>query len=109
MTAIFFAGVVLGILSSVAQGEGERGPFAFQPSPFLRVSGVVEIFAFVCLIVWGLCTFAWYLPVGAILLGSISGFLVTDSNLGFFYRAAPVLNVTVILATTYLWAVHWPF
>ena len=109
MTVIFFAGVVLGILASVAQGEGERGPFAFQPSALLRVSGVAELFAFVVLIVWGFFSLPWYLPAGAILFGTVSGFLITESNLGLFYKAAPFLNVMVILATTYLWAAHWPF
>ncbi len=109
MTPLFFAAVVLGIVSSVAQGMAERGPFGFQPSPFLRVSGVAEIVAFAALIVWGFCSLAWYLVLGAVLLGLMIQFLITDSNVGWFYRAAPVLNVAVILATTYFWAIYWPF
>ena len=97
------------MLSSVAQGEGERGPFAFQPSLFLRVSGVAELIAFAGLIVWGFSSLPWYVPAGAILSGIVSGFLITDSNLRLFYKAAPVLNVAVILATAYLWTAHWPF
>ena len=42
-------------------------------------------------------------------VGAIAQYLINESNLSHFYKAAPFLDVFVILSTTFLWAWHWPF
>jgi hypothetical protein len=106
---LFCSTLVLWMLSSQAQGTGERGPFAFRASRFLKISGTAAIVAVIGLVVWGFSALDWYVVVGTMVVGAIAQYLINESNLSHFYKAAPFLDVFVILSTTFLWAWHWPF
>jgi len=108
--ALFVAAVVAQVIVGRTHLLAVRGHIVDRTGVVASLIGIAAGLSFFAVVVWGFAAFHWYYVIPTLLvMGLISGMIVTRTSWAFWYQAKAVVDFVAVALTVFLWWAHWPF